>query len=56
MYIRSMQVLSDIADKVNDMQIRLDEIRNLMPDDLSFKTLRQLAKEIIAIGKEMKSL
>ena len=56
MFIRSFGVLDTIADKVNDIEIRLDEIRNLMPDDLSYKTLRLLAKEIIELAREIKSL
>lgn len=56
MFIRSFEVLDTITEKVNDIEIRLDEIRNLMPDDLSYKTLRLLAKDIIEIARELKAL
>lgn len=56
MYIRHTQVLDTISDKVKDIELRVSEIKNLMPDDLSFKTLRQLAKEIVDIAKEIKHL
>ena len=46
----------DIADKVKHIQNCIDEINNLMPDDITYKALRNLAKEIIIMARELKDL
>lgn len=56
MYIADELVFEMIADRVKHIQNCIDEINNLMPDDLTYKQLRLLAKEIIEVAREMKAL
>lgn len=56
MYINNEYVFDMIADRVKHIQNCLDEINNLMPDDLTYKALRNLSKEIIEIAREMRDL
>jgi ribosomal protein L11 len=56
MYIRNEFVFDKISERVSHIQNCLNEINNLMPDDLTYKTLRELAKEIIETARELKTL
>jgi hypothetical protein len=56
MYIRNEFVFDKIGERVNHIQNCINEINNLMPDDLTYKQLRILAKEIIETAKELKTL
>jgi hypothetical protein len=56
MYIKSENVLLEIAEKIKHIQNCIDEINNLMPDDISYKDLRILSKEIILTAREIRDL
>jgi hypothetical protein len=56
MYVRNEFVFDKIAEKVKHIQNCINEINNLMPDDLTYKQLRGLAKEIIETARELKTL
>jgi uncharacterized membrane protein YgaE (UPF0421/DUF939 family) len=56
MYINNEHVFDMIAQKVKHIQNCLNEINNLMPDDITYKLLRNLSKEIIETAREMRDL
>jgi len=56
MYVRNEFVFDKIAERVKHIQNCINEINNLMPDDLTYKQLRGLAKEIIETARELKTL
>lgn len=56
MYIADELVFSMIEDRLKHITNCVNELYNLMPDDLTYKQLRLLAKEIIEMGRELKAL
>lgn len=56
MYVADELVFNMIDDRLKHIKNCVDELYNLMPDDLTYKQLRLLAKEIIEMGKELKAL